>query len=231
MEEKKPGAQDTVPSFGEIAAEETLRSTERRLNKSMRAITDPAIWFGIVTISAGLGVVEILVQSGLVSKLIIAAPSRVLSGLLEWDNLIELLHAMRLTASLIAAALIHRGPGRLAIWVFPVPFPQFRQGLRRMAGGPVRSADISALSAVHGDLWSQCVDLDRHGICSRCRSGHRLCAAGLHDSSTYPDQGRSQLWPGRGADISHDHDSVRSAYNIYWNSSWSNIHYDQYNCD
>ena len=125
MEEKKPGAQDTVPSFGEIAAEETLRSTERRLNKSMRAITDPAIWFGIVTISAGLGVVEILVQSGLVSKLIIAAPSRVLSGLLEWDNLIELLHAMRLTASLIAAALIIEVLVALPFGYFLFRFPNF----------------------------------------------------------------------------------------------------------
>ena len=106
MKEKAVATQPDVPPFGKIVAEKTLRSVDRRFNKSMRAISDPAIWFGVVTVATCLGVLEMLVQSGLISRIIIAAPSRALLGLFERDNLLELLDAMRITSCLIAAALI-----------------------------------------------------------------------------------------------------------------------------
>ena len=125
MEQKTAEMQDGVPSFSEIAGEETFRPKERRLSKLMRLITDPAVWFGFATIAVGLGVLEILVQTGMVSKLIIAAPSRALGGLFERDNLLELLSAMRLTAGLIAAALILEVLVALPFGYFLFRFPNF----------------------------------------------------------------------------------------------------------
>jgi NitT/TauT family transport system permease protein len=125
MEQKAPKIFDRVPSSSATAGAQTLRSKDGRLSKVMRSITDPAVWFGIATIALGLGVLEILVQTGMVSKLIIAAPSRAIGGLFDRDNLLELLSAMRLTSGLIAAALILEVLVALPFGYFLFRFPNF----------------------------------------------------------------------------------------------------------
>ncbi|MGX1308123.1 NitT/TauT family transport system permease protein [Amorphus suaedae] len=77
------------------------RPAARRLYR----LFDPAIWFGIGTIVVLLVLLEYLINAGVISRLIVAPPSKVLLGLADRENLLELLHAMRLTASLILTAL------------------------------------------------------------------------------------------------------------------------------
>jgi NitT/TauT family transport system permease protein len=125
MGKEADAAQDEVASLGDVSAEENLRKTESRLGKSIGGLIDPALWFGIATIVAGLVVLEVLVQTGTVSKLIIAAPSAAISGLFEESNLLETLDAMRLTASLIAVAMVFEILVALPFGYFLFRFPNF----------------------------------------------------------------------------------------------------------
>lgn len=125
MEKEAEATQEGVSSLGDVSAEETLRKTESRLGKSLGGLIDPALWFGIATIVAGLVVLEVLVQTETISRLIIAAPSGAIRGLFEKTNLLQTLDAMRLTASLIAVAMIFEILVALPFGYFLFRFPNF----------------------------------------------------------------------------------------------------------